>query len=268
MKIPVFDQEGKEVASVALPEQFSEHVREDLVKRAVLSQHGNARQRYGAKPDAGMRQSGKLSRKRNDYKTSYGHGISRVPRKILTRRGTRFYWVGAVAPGTVGGRRAHPPKSTKSWVKKINKKERRMAIRSALSATVSKDLVVRRGHHLPQIYPFAFSSALENVEKTKDILGVLAKVGLQEELSRVAVKKVRAGRGTMRGRKYVKKKGPLLVVSQLCSLLRSARNIPGVEVVSVQDLNAKLLAPGTDPGRLTLFTQLALEKLGKERLFM
>jgi large subunit ribosomal protein L4e len=268
MDIALFDQTGKQTGKAVLPLQFSEPIRADLVKKAVLVAQANARQRYGAKKDAGLRQVGELSRKRHDYKTSYGHGISRVPRKILTRRGTRFYWVGAVAPGTVGGRRAHPPKSSKIWKRKLNKNERRKALRSALSATVIKDHVQARGHLVPENYPFALASGVESIEKTKDVIALFSKLGLENELGRVAVRKVRAGRGTMRGRKYIKKKGPLVVVGNTCALLQSARNVHGVEVVPVKQLNVKLLAPGTDVGRLTLFTQSALEALTKEKLFM
>ncbi|MBI1970756.1 50S ribosomal protein L4 [Candidatus Woesearchaeota archaeon] len=113
MKIPIITITNSQAGTVDLPPIFQEEVRPDLIKRAVETLQANARQPYGAKPGAGMRYSAKLSRRRRDYKTSYGYGISRVPRKILSRSGTRFNWVGAVAPGTVGGRQAHPPKAQK-----------------------------------------------------------------------------------------------------------------------------------------------------------
>ena len=84
-----------------------------LIKRAVLTLQNNKRQRYGANPEAGKKVSAALSKRRRKYRGSYGHGISRVPRKILSRRGTSMNWQGAFAPGTVGGRRAHPPKAEK-----------------------------------------------------------------------------------------------------------------------------------------------------------
>jgi large subunit ribosomal protein L4e len=209
-----------------------------------------------------------LSKKRHDYRGSYGHGISRTPRKIMSRRGTRMNWTGAFAPNTVGGRRAHPPKSEKIWTKKINIKERRKAIRSALSSAVSKELVAERGHKIPDNYPLILEDKFEKVNKTKDVKKILEKIGLKQELKRASVKKVRAGKGTMRGRKYKKKIGPLIVVSSKCSLEKSALNIPGTDVVEINKINAELLAPGTMPGRLTIFTKSAVEKLGKEKLFM
>src|SRR3989338_4308850 len=153
MKIKIIKKDMSSPGQIELPAQFKESLREDLIRRAFTSLRSHKRQPYGALPTAGKRQSAKLSRRRRDYKTSYGIGISRVPRKILSRSGTRFNWVGAFAPGTVGGRRAHPPTAEKQWEKKINVKERRKAICAALAATVQKELVAGRGHKLPAHYP-------------------------------------------------------------------------------------------------------------------
>lgn len=268
MKAQIYDLEGKKLKEIDLPKQFEEEVRPDIIKKAVLAVQSHNRQAYGAKPNAGERQSAVLSRRRRDFKTAYGHGISRVPRKTMWARGTQFGWVGAFAPGTVGGRRAHHPKVTKKWWEIINKKERRKAIRSALSAAAISALVKQRGHrfdfeHLPLIIEDKF----ENLKKTKEIGSVLVKLGLEKELKRISEKKIRAGRGKSRGRKYQIKKGPLIVVSKSCPLEKSAANIQGVEVCNVKNLNAELLAPGTIPGRLIIFTENAIHKLDKEKLF-
>ena len=119
----IIDLKGKETGKKDLPKQFKEDIRPDLIKRAFLAIQSHKRQAYGSAPEAGKRASAKLSRRRHKYKGAYGHGISRVPRKILNRSGTRFSWVGAVAPHMVGGRRAHPPKADKIIEQKINKKE-------------------------------------------------------------------------------------------------------------------------------------------------
>lgn len=267
MKLKIVDAKKIEKGSLDLPPQFGEEIRPDLIKRAVHSVQANSRQRYGAKPEAGMRASADISRRRHDYKGSYGHGISRVPRKIMTGRGTRFHWVGAVAPGTVGGRRAHAPKADKQWDKKMNKKERRKAIRSAISATIVSQIVEKRGHKVPQAYPFILDESAEKVAKTDEALEMLNGLGLTQELLRCGVKKVRAGKGKIRGRKYDKKVGPLIVVSGPCELQRAARNIPGVDVRSVSRLDAEALAPGTDYGRLTLWTKAAVEKMEKDSLY-
>ena len=251
-----------------MPVQFTEPVRPDLIKKAILALQANARQKYGAKPEAGKRHSAELSRRRRKYRGAYGHGISRVTRKILTRRGTRFYWVGAVMPGTRGGRRAHPPKAEKKWDQKINKKENRKAIRSALSATLNKKIVQERGHQIPENYPFIINSEIEKLNKTKEVRSVLEKLGFQAEMQRSLIKKIRAGIGKLRGRKYRKKKSLLIVVGEECSLSNSARNLPGIEIVTPNQLNAELLAPGKMMGRITLYTESAINKLTEDKLFM
>ncbi len=268
MKLTILNLTKTEIGKRELPSQFDEEIRADLVKRAVLTIRSNSRQAYGADPMAGKRASAELSRRRHKYRGSYGFGISRVPRKILSRRGTRLNWVGAFAPGTVKGRRAHPPKADKIWSRKLNTKERRKAIRSALSATVIKPLVQERGHIVPELYPFIIDSKIESMEKTKDVISALEKLGFAEELSRVSVKSIRPGKGTLRGRKYRKKTGPLIIVSDKCSLMKSAKNIPGVDIVKVDKLNAGALAQGIRPGRLSLFTDKAIERMEKEQLFM
>ena len=123
MKLPIYNKEMNQKGEKELPSQFSEAYRPDLIKRAVLSLQSRARQVYGADPQAGQRHSSELSKRRRKYRGCYGFGISRVNRKILSRRGTRFNWVGATSPQTRGGRRAHPPKAEKQFAQKINKKE-------------------------------------------------------------------------------------------------------------------------------------------------
>ena len=268
MEADVLSIDNKKTGKMKLPAQFHEELRPDLVKRAVLAIQSHNRQPYGAKPFAGMRSSAEVSKRRRDYRGSYGHGISRVPRKVLSRRGTRMNWVGAFAPGTVGGRKAHPPKAEKIWEEKINKKERRKAIRTAIAATINKTLVAERGHILPAHYPIIVESQLESIDKTKRVIEILNLLGLKEELQRASEKKVRAGKGKMRGRKYKRKKGPIIIISKQDKLMKSAANIPGVDVVEVKNLNAELLAPGADIGRIAVWTNAAIEKLGKEKIFM
>ena len=170
MKADIFSLDGSKLKSIDLPEQFSEEYDPDLVNRAVLAIMGNNRQPYGTLPLAGQGYSAKLSRRRRDYKGAYGKGISRVPRKTMWRRGMQFGWVGALAPGTVGGRRAHPPKATKIWSLKINNKERKKAIRSALAGTASKSKVV------------VLESKFEDLKLTKDVKKVIKSLGFSIEV--------------------------------------------------------------------------------------
>ena len=268
MKLKLYDAKKTEIGTKELPIQFYEPIRTDIIKRAYLAIMSHIRQPFGADPEAGKRASAKLSRRRRNYRGAYGHGISRVPRKILSRKGMRMNWVGAFAPGMVGGRRAHPYKSEKIWYEKVNKKENQKAIRSAIAATISKELVKARGHAIPDIYPFIISSRVEEMMKTKEIKDMLGKFGFAQDLERTAEKKVRAGKGKSRGRKYKStKKSLLIVVSKPCPLIKSAANIPGIEIVVVDRLNVKILAPGTNAGRATLFTDASIERMEKEKLF-
>lgn len=265
MKLAIVTPDNKNSGSVTLPPQFEETVRPDVIQRAQEALASTGRQPYGASPDAGKRPAAWISKQRRSYRGCYGHGISRVPRKIMSRNGTRMNWVGAFAPGCVGGRRAHPPKPWKIWERKINKKENRMAIRSAIAATISKELVKNRGHVLPEAYPFIVSTAFEKIAKAKELMHALYALGLEQELARCSIKNIRAGKGKGRGRKYKQRKGPLVVISTSAPVQRV--NLPGVDVVRVDELNAHVLAPGA-PGRLTLYTEAAVERLRTERWFM
>ena len=268
MKLSIRSIENKEVGSVQTPIQFDEPLRTDIIKRAFDAIMANSRQPYGVDPRAGKKVSAQLSKRRRDFKGCYGKGISRVPRKTMSRNGTQFSWVGAFAPGTVGGRKAHPPLAIKIWTQKVNDKERRKAIRSALGATLMKEVVASRGHKAPEQYPFAIDNTVEEFTKAKQLFDMLEKLGFVEELERAGRKEIRAGRGKMRGRRYKRHVGPLIVVSGECKLLKSGNNVPGVDIVSVNALSADVLAPGAAPGRLTIFTQSAIQKLAKENLYL
>jgi large subunit ribosomal protein L4e len=266
----VYSVNGEVAGNIDLPSQFKEEFRPDLIKRAVLAQQSHNIQPTSTMPGAGNQYSAYLSKRRREYRGTYGAGRSRTPRKVMSRKGTRFDFKGAKAPQTVGGRKAHPSKLEKLRSEKINDKERKKAIRSALTATTIKEIVASRGHRVDQVkeLPIVLESKIEDAAKTKDILGILLKLGLAPELTRTRDRKIRAGRGKMRGRKYRTKVGPLFVVSKNCKLLNSARNITGADAVDVKKLNAELLAPGTKPGRLTIWSETALKELGEKKLFM
>ncbi len=267
MKVDVLDLQGNKVKKIDLPSQFNEPYHPDLIKRAVIAVRSTKQQPYGTYKEAGKRPSLSTTKRRHVFKATYGHGISRVPRKIMSGKGARFFWVGAFAPGTVKGRKAHPPKSEKILVKNINKKERRKAIRSALAATLNKYLVSLRNHQFKE-FPLIVDSKLESLSKTKEVISILKNLGLEKELERTNKTKVRAGKGKRRGRKLKSRKGPLIVVSTNCKLEKTAKNIPGIDIVKVNFLNAELLAPGTVAGRLTIYTDKSIEKMEKENLFI
>lgn len=268
MKLKIIDTDSKEKGNIELPKQFEEDIRPDIIKRAVLVLQAKARTPYGTSIQAGKRASAMLSKRRRKYRGCYNKGISRTPRKILTRRGSQMYMVGAFAPNTIGGRVAHPPKVSKNWELKINKKENRKAIRSAISATLDKETVKARGHVVPENYPFIIKDSIESLKKTSEIKKVLKALGFEDDLKRCEEKKKRAGRGKSRGRRFKRAKSLLLVTSKDCELHKAAKNIPGIEIIEIKRINAETLAPGANPGRATLFTESAIKILDKEKLFI
>lgn len=263
MKLKIFSTAGTQTSEMELPKQFSQPVRTDLIKKAVLAIQNNKRQAYGPREKAGMIHAIRISKRRRDYKGSYGKGISRVPKKTMSHRGSQFFWVGANAPGMVGGRRAHPPKIETVWSWKLNTKERRKAICSALSAVMQKNIVAKRGHFVPENYPFIVTDDFEKITKTKHLFDVLTKLGFENELKRAFTPGTRAGKGKLRGRRKITKRSLLLVVSNVNEISKAARNLPGIDVICTKKLNAEALAPGGHPGRATLFTAKAVEEIKK-----
>ncbi len=93
---------------------------------------------------------------------------------------------------------------------------------------------------------------------------VLEKIGVYEDVERVKNgRNTRAGRGKSRGRKYKRRVGPLLVVGEDKGIFRAARNLPGVDVVLVDEINSEFLSPGGKPARLTVWTKSAIEKINR-----
>ena len=250
--VKVFDLNGKPVGKMKLPPIFETPIRSDVIKRAVLAIQSKRLQPQGRNPMAGKRTTAESR--------GVGLGIARIPR-IKGPIGR-----GAFAPGTVGGRLAHPPVPEKKIVKRIPKKEKRLALFSAIAATASKEMVVSRGHAVegvPQI-PIVVTEELEGLKKTEEVEEALIKLGVLADLYRVRESiKVRAGKGKRRGRRIKHAVGPLIVVAEDKGVVEAARNIPGVEVVPIKSLNAEVLAPGTHPGRLTIWTTSAIEALSK-----
>jgi large subunit ribosomal protein L4e len=167
-----------------------------------------------------------------------------------------------VVPQAVKGRQAHPPKAEKIWAQKINQKENALAIKSALAASSNTKLVKQRHKIGPIDLPIIVVDDFENLKKTREVSAFLDKI-LKEEMKRCSEKKIRPGKGKTRNRKYRKKKGPLVIASKECPLLKSARNIPGIDAVAAGDINIGFLAPGAQAGRLTITTKAALDELDK-----
>ncbi len=264
MKSEILDINGKKTKEISLPEFFSAPVREDIIAKVLETK--KTKQPYGPSPVAGKQNSasGNIQHTRNVWKTMQGKGISKVPRKIMSRRGSQFNWIGAEIPNARGGRRAHPPKvDSMINTSKINKKEMEMAIKSALSATANEKIVSKKydrlnGKKITGL-PLVIEQKIISL-KTKDLLASMKKI-LGEDLFEVAVrkKKVRAGIGKLRGRRYKRNAGLLLVTGEKEKIKTNL-----VDVRNAKKLNVTDLANG-GAGRLTMYTEEAINEL-KERL--
>lgn len=254
MKAQLYSSKGEKKSQVDLPKNFSVQIRTDIVKKYFEAD--KFIQPYGPFQFAGLRQSasGTISHQRHDWKGHYGRGISRAPRKTMWRRGTQFFWVGANVPGARGGRQAHPPKGIGAE-KKINKKEIKLAFDSAFAATANKELVVKRYSSLDKIehVPFVVESLPTKTKEFKQLIKTIF-----GENANLAFKnrEIRAGKGSMRGRRYKSNAGVLILVGKDEKIKLSGFDIKPITEVAIADL--------WPLGRLTIYTHKALESLNKE----
>jgi large subunit ribosomal protein L4e len=259
MKTKLIDKAGKAGKEIELPKNFSKKIRTDILAKVFEAQKMIQMQAYGAKKGAGAgySASGILKHKRHDWKSSYNKGISRIPRKIMSRNGASFNWIGATVSSTRGGRRPHAPRAEKNPFSKINKKELRLAIDSALTGTVDKKSLTKKYNKEVESGK-VFAADILSL-KTKDFLKILEKVLGETFAIALKKKKVRAGMGKTRGRKYKRSAGLLFVIGKEESMKRK-----GIEVVSAQDLKISDLAPNGEPGRITCYTESAIKEIGAQ----
>jgi len=252
INVETFDLQGKSAGKTKLPSIFSTPLRPDVIKRAVLAIQSSRLQPQGRDPMAGKRTTAESR--------GTGSATARVPR-IKGGSGRA-----AFAPSTVKGRQPHPPRAEKKILKSIPKKEAKLALFSAIAATAQKDTVASRGHRIADALqiPLIVDDAIEDLTRAKEVEEIFASLGIMADITRVRdSRKIRAGKGKHRGRKMKQAVGPLIVVVNSKDLVNAANNVPGVQVTTVANLNTEMLAPGTHPGRLTLWTNGAIETLDK-----
>jgi len=256
-----FDAPAETSKTINLPPVFSAPLRADIVRWVHLNMAKNKRQAHGAKYNAGADQAG--------YDTaaiSWGTGraVARIPR--VPGGGTHRSGQGAFGNMCRGGGMYNPLKTWRRWHRKTNVTQKRHALAVAISATAVPSLVMARGHKIDEVpeMPLIVSDGAEAIEKTKDAVALLKGLGASAELEKSKdTKKVRTGRGKCRNRRYVMRKGPLVVYAEGKGIEKSFRNIPGVDVCSVERLNLLQLAPGGAFGRFVLYTEGAVKRLNK-----
>ncbi len=247
MQATVRDLDGEDAGEVELSAVFETTFRPDLIKRAVLAAQANRMQDTGTDEYAGLRTPAESH--------GSGRGLAHVPRQNGRAR---------EVPQAVSGRAAHPPKAEAERGLDINEKERKFATRSAIAATADGELVAERGHAFDGDVdlPLVVSDEFEALVKTKEAVEALEALGVGDDIERAEDgKTIRAGRGTTRGRKYTEPKSILVVTSEEPSL--AARNLAGSDVATAAEVNVEDLAPGTHAGRLTLWTESAIEEVAE-----
>lgn len=252
-KVPVLNLEGKEVEFVELPKVFDAPPREDLVRRAYVHLMTHTIQPKGA--------SKASAHKYSVESWGAGYGMARVAR--IKGGGTGKAVAGGFVPSAVGGRPTHPPKPEKKIYKKLNKKERLASLLSAIAFTAIADAVRSRGHRLPDNLklPIVVTDDIEGISKTKELKEFLERLGLKEELERCEERKIRAGKGKMRGRRYKRRVGPLIVCLNDKGIKKAASSLPGVNFTKLSELSVLHLAPGARPARLVIWSKSALLSL-------
>jgi len=255
MKSQLYDSVGKKKSEIELPVVFSTAIRNDIVGKYFEAEKFEKMHSYATFAEAGKHHSasGKTSHRRHKWRSGYGKGMSRVPRKAMWRRGTQFYQIGAEVSSARGGRVSHPPKGMKR-IRKINKKEKTLSFNIAFASTFSPETISSRYSSLNSKISSAVIESLPR--KMKEILQAIKLIfGDLEILTRN--KQVRAGIGKSRGRKYKSNAGLLIVTGT-----KEQQKFKGLDVKSVQQISISDLYP---LGRLTLYTKQAIDEIGGKK---
>lgn len=246
-----------------MPQVFSAPLRADLVRYVHRNMNKNKRQAMAVKDQAGY----------DTAAASWGTGraVARIPR--VPGGGTHRSGQGAFGNMCRGGGMFNPTKTWRRWHRKTNVTQKRHALAAAIAATGVPALVMARGHNIEEVpeLPLVISDGANKIAKTKEAVALLSGLGCTADLEKVKdSKKIRAGRGKARNRRYVMRKGPLVVhnlskseEAEGSSIAKSMRNIPGVEVCHVDRLNLLTLAPGGAFGRLVVYTESAVKRLAQ-----
>jgi len=253
--VNVYSDNKTSTQQVTLAAVFTSPIRSDIVQDVHSRMAKNKRQPYAVSKYAGHQSSAE----------SWGTGraVARIPR--VSGGGTHRAGQGAFGNMCRGGRMFAPTKIWRRWHRKISIGQKRYALTSALSASAIPSLVMARGHRIdnvPEIPLVVDNKTIDNIDKTSKAVAFLKNLNVYDDLIKVKdSKKLRRGKGKMRNRRYVQRRGPLIVYNEKTPLTKAFRNLPGVELVAVSRLNLLQLAPGGHLGRFVIWTKDAFEKL-------
>jgi len=253
--ISVYSEKGEPTGNhLKLPAVFTAPIRTDVVSSVHMDMLKNARQPYAVSVKAGHQTSAE----------SWGTGraVARIPR--VSGGGTNRSGQGAFGNMCRGGRMFAPTKTWRKWHRHINVNQRRYAICSAIAGSGIPALVMAKCHIVDQVpeIPLVVSDKVQELKKTKEAVGVLRKLKAWPDIEKVkASRRFRAGKGKMRNRRRVQRRGPIVIYNQDNGITRAFRNIPGVTLIKVDRLNLLKLAPGGHVGRFCIWTESAFKRL-------
>jgi large subunit ribosomal protein L4e len=219
---------------------------------------------------ANRRSSEKAGHQTSAESWGTGRAVARIPR--VSGGGTHRAGQAAFGNMCRSGRMFAPTKVWRKWHQKINLNQKRFATASAIAASSSAALLLARGHNISTVpeVPLVISStafADAAIAKTSAALALLKAVGAGADIDKVTKsKKLRAGKGKLRGRRHRQRRGPLVIYNpdeDGKELVLAFRNLPGVETSSVYSLNLLQLAPGGHLGRFIVWTSSAFSALDK-----
>uniref|UniRef100_A0A7S2YM03 Large ribosomal subunit protein uL4 n=1 Tax=Entomoneis paludosa TaxID=265537 RepID=A0A7S2YM03_9STRA len=252
--VTVFSVSGDKAGETSLPAVMSAPLRPDLIQFVHTNMNKNHRQAYAVNIHA--------SKKVVASSWGTGRAVARIPR--VGGGGTSRSGQGAFGNMCRGGRMYNPSKTWRKWNRKINSTQKRYAVASALAASAVPALVMARGHVVDEVpeLPLVLENALESTKKTSAASDILQAVGALDDVEKAGnSKQLRAGKGKMRNRRYTLRRGPLIIYKSNDGVEQAFRNMPGVELCSVERLNLLQLAPGGHMGRFCIWSQAALEQL-------
>jgi large subunit ribosomal protein L4e len=254
--VSVQTADGKGAEQLALPKVFLSPIRPDVVQFVHTNVRKNRRQAYAVTDLAGHMHSAE----------SWGTGraVSRIPR--VSGGGTSRAGQGAFGNQCRKGRMFAPTRTWRKWHRRVNQNQKRFAVASALAASALPSLVLARGHKIERVpeIPLVVDDAAQSFVKTKQAVALLTKLGAYEDVEHSKdSRKLRAGKGKMRNRRHVQRRGPLVVYANDQGISKAFRNLPGVDLQHVDRLNLLELAPGGHLGRFVIWTKSAFSALNQ-----
>jgi len=253
--VSVYVAGGESSGSLTLPAVFTAPIRPDIVQDVHTRLNKNKRQAYSVSKFAGHQSSAE----------SWGTGraVARIPR--VPGGGTHRAGQGAFGNMCRGGRMFAPTKTWRRWHRRVSVSQKRYALVSALAASGVPALVMARGHRieqLPEVPLVLDNKSVDSLDKTSAAVKLLKSLNAFEDVEKAKESTaLRAGKGKMRNRRYVQKRGPLVIYNEKGPLVRALKNLPGVDLCSVTRLNLLQLAPGGHLGRFVIWTKDAFERL-------